>query len=75
MSVARLFAAIISDENYRLQKALADIAHHIGGNPYEPETVVQAAESLRERLNQYQGHQGIPRDADGHPVAFSVVGR
>lgn len=74
-AVARLFAAVVSDENYKLQKALADIAHHIGGSPGLPETVVEAAESTRERLNRFLGYQGIPRDADGHSVAYNVVGR
>jgi hypothetical protein len=74
-AITRLFTAIVSDENYRLRTALADIAHHIGGSPGLPETIVEAAESARVALNRYQGHPDIPRDADGHPVAFSLVGR
>lgn len=74
-AVARLFAAVVSDENYRLTSALAEIAHHIGGSPGMPETVVQAAESARERLNQLTGHSGIPRDPDGQSVPYALVGR
>lgn len=75
MSVALLFAHLVGQENDKLQRALHDISVHIGGSPGLPETVVQAAQTARERLNQYQGHSGIPRDADGHPVPFALVGR
>lgn len=75
MSVAKLFADMLSQENERLRAAIYDISHHIGGSPGLPQTVVEAAESIRERLNTYQGHTGIPRDAHGRSVPFSVVGR
>jgi hypothetical protein len=58
-----------------LELTLAGVAHHIGGTPGLPWTIVQAAESARTRLCQFLGHQDIPRDADGRPVAFNEVGR
>lgn len=73
--VARMFAQYQESEITRLQTALHDISVHIGGSPGLPETVVEAAESTRERLCRFLGYSGIPRDADGHPVAYAVVGR
>ena len=75
MSVAKLFADMLAQENERLRAALYDISLHIGGSPGLPETIVQAAESTRDALNRAKGYPGIPRDTYGHPVPFSVVGR
>lgn len=58
-----------------LRGYLADIAHEIGGDYRAPETVLQAAQGLRDSLNRALGHQGTPRHADGHSVAFTEVGR
>jgi hypothetical protein len=60
---------------HRLRFALEGVAHHVGGDADHPETVVQAAHSLRMALARALGHRDIPRTVDGHPAAFTVVGR
>ena len=75
MSVARLFASLQQQETDRLQATLSAISHHIGGSPGLPETIIEAAEAVRTRLNVAVGHRDIPRDADGLSLAYNVVGR
>jgi hypothetical protein len=60
---------------HRLRFALEGVAHHVGGNADRPETVVEAAHGLRMALARALGYRDIPRTADGHPVAFTVIGR
>lgn len=74
-AVAHIYIRILESEVFRLQTTIHDISVHIGGSPGLPETVVEAAESARERLNRFLGYSGIPRDADGAPVPYAVVGR
>lgn len=40
-----------------------------------PEQVLEAAQSLRERLNLATGHSGTPRNSYGGRVPFREVGR
>lgn len=58
-----------------LTEALRAIAHELGGDVDDPRTIVQAAQSARERLNLLMGHWDVPRDADGRSQPFSLVGR
>jgi len=73
--IARMYVSILNEEITKLQRALHDIAVHIGGSPGLPETVIEAAESARAALNRHLGHADIPRDTDGQPVPFAMVGR
>lgn len=74
-AIAKLLLIAYRSEVNHLRGVIADISHHIGGSPGLEETVVEAAESARAALNRHLGHSDIPRDADGVPLAFNVVGR
>lgn len=77
MSVKLAFRALRAESRAAmLDQALRKVAHHVGGDPEKPETVVVAAESLRVALNQAKGYQDIPRSHfDGETLPYGLVGR
>lgn len=76
VSIKLLFRAMRAEARAdSLHYALSQVALHVGGTADDPQTVVRAAESARDALCRAKGHSGIPRNTDGHPVAFSAVGR
>lgn len=49
-----------SREVFRLRQALQRIAHEIGGDPDRPQTVVEAAQSLRAAFARARGYRHNP---------------
>lgn len=59
-----------------LRQKLDQIGDEVGApEQASPEQVLEAAQSLRERLNVLLGHRSTPRDLLGRRLPLRVVGR